>query len=152
MQPIRRMALLSVGAVCTAMVVGCAADYKWEFDPNRAIARARDDKKDLFLYFRNVFNPKCGDMERDVIMTPEVAKLFTKSVNGFIEFPWYQELAGNYGVTDVPSYVIIRPDGKRRVRTGFMPKEQFIAFAKSALSSGEAPATQKAPPPPPPKR
>lgn len=147
MQPNRRLALLIMGAVCSTTLVGCV-DYHWEFDPNRAITRAREEHKDLFLYFRNVFNPKCGDMERDVINTPEVAKLFQNSVNGFIEFPWYTDVAANYGITDVPSYVIIRPDGKRRVRTGYMPKDQFIAFAESALSSPDEAAPKKPPPPP----
>lgn len=143
----RRVTLFVLGGLCSTTLLGCV-DYRWEYDPNRAISRAREENKNLFLYFRNVFDPKCGAMEREVINTPEVAKLFQNSVNGFIEYPWFVELAGNYGITEVPSYVVIRADGKRRVRTGYMPKEQFIAFAQSALGSSEDPAARKPPPPP----
>ena len=137
----RYLLLPIVGAV--AVSAGCV-DYHWESDPNRAFTRARQENKDLFLYFRNGFSPQCGRMEREVLQRAEVAELFQNSVNCWIEFFWYQPLAQRYGLVEVPSYVIERSDGRRRVHTGFMPLEQFMAFARTALTPPPPTATGKA--------
>lgn len=137
-----------IGAVlCLACPLAGCIDYKWEYDANRAVARAREENKTLFIYFWLWVAPECGQMDRDVFPDPQVAKLFKDTVNCQLDLVWNREIAGKYGVTMAPSYVIVRPDGKRRTRTGFMPKEQFIAWAQSALGDEEA-----APAPPPPQK
>lgn len=132
------------GVVALAVAACGCVDYHWELDPHRAVARAQEERKDLFLYFRAAFSPQCGRMEREVLYTPEVVELFQNSVNCQLELFWFSNLAARYGVAGTPSYVIRRPDGRQQVRTGYLPKEHFIAFAKSALSPPPPPAPKKA--------
>jgi thioredoxin-related protein len=139
----RRCLPPAIGLLLCAAASGCV-DYHWEFDPRRAAARAQEEGKDLFIYFRSGFSFQCGQMEREVLLTPEVAELFQNSVNCQLEYFWFADVAAKYGVRDVPSYVIVRPDGKQWVRTGYMPREQFIAFAQAALGTLPPTSTRKA--------
>ncbi len=129
-------------AVCMsiAALTGCA-QYEWktEFAQYQAAEQeARRAGRPMFLFYKYWLDSDSNRMlSSEVLSDPEVTALFQDSINLLVEKdfgPQYAEYMNRYNVTTPPAAVIVRPDGSYRTRQGFVPKAEFIRWAREAMS------------------
>ena len=102
------------GCVCALLVLSTSVMAGgWEHDFESALSRAQDSQQPLLIHFHAGWCGPCRSMERNVLNTAEVlSKLSTNIVGVKVETDGRRELVRRYGITTLPSDVIIAPDGK----------------------------------------
>ena len=118
-----------------AAVTGCQ-EYNWRTDHIQAEQDAREQGKDLFVFYKHWLDRESNDMFNIELSDPAVKALFQDTINVLLEkgFPAWDEYAATYGVNSCPASILVRPDGKPRVQLGRISKEQFIEWVKEARS------------------
>jgi hypothetical protein len=124
-----------------ALASGCQS-YDWVVDYSQfsqAEERAREEDKSMFIFYKSWTDEASNRMlGSEVLSDSDVVGLFQDTINLLVEEaggPKYMAYMGKYGVTRYPASVIVNPDGTYHVRTGFIPKDEFIEFAKNALKT-----------------
>ena len=134
------------GALLCVLVLatGCQS-YEWVLDHSRfaqAEQRAREEDKHIFIFCKSWTDEASNRMlGNEVLSDPVVVSLFQDTINLLVEEaggPKYVAYMGKYGVSRCPASVVVAPDGTYQVRTGFVPKQEFIEFAKKALIASPA--------------
>ncbi len=142
-----RFRCIAAFCVSIAALTGCA-QYEWKTEYAQyqaAEQEARQGGRHMFVFYKYWLDSDSNRMlSNEVLSDPEVTGLFQNTINLLVEKdfgPQYAEYMNRYNVTTPPAAVIVRPDGSYRVRQGFVPKEEFIRWAREAMSS---PATAPA--------
>ncbi len=101
------------GYLCALLVVSASASGGgWEHDFETAWRRARDSEQPLLIHFYADWCGPCRNMERNVLNTAEVLSALTMNVVGVkVESDARRDLTQRYGITTLPSDVIIAPNG-----------------------------------------
>ncbi|HOA72782.1 MAG TPA: hypothetical protein PL151_17045 [Phycisphaerae bacterium] len=144
-----------VSVVACVWMVGCH-DYKWQWsfqspeDMQRIEEQARQQQKLVFIFYKWYLDSDANRMHGDVLADNEVGALFSDTVNLLIDKaagPNYERYLTKYGVTAPPACILIAPDGRYKVLTGYVPKERFIELVKAArrelLDNQQRPAPSK---------
>ena len=100
-------------------------------DFSAALARAKKEKKYVFIDFYATWCGPCKMMDRQVYTDSTVAKAAAKFVNRKVDAEKGEgiELAKRYGITAYPTMVIVDATGKEVNREqGFRPAVQFARF------------------------
>jgi hypothetical protein len=144
-----RRILAGLALLASVAVAGCE-DYRWQWsfqspDDLRLVEqRAREQHKVLFIFYKWYLDSDSNRMHGDVLADNEVGKLFKDTVNIIIDKasgPGYEHHLTRYGVHSPPAFIVVGPDGRYKVFSGYIPKERFIdliANAKTNLA-GSAP-------------
>ena len=113
-------------------------DYRWEADYERAFARAEQQNRSVFIFYKSVISADSNEMLASVLNRSDVAGLFDNSINCLLDwgYPPNRRLMVRYGVTNVPGIVIVNPDGTYHARQGRMTAAQIISFARGAIAQG----------------
>jgi hypothetical protein len=122
-------------AVGLAPALSGCHDYRWTADYQQAEQQARSQNKQLFIFYKWWLSDESNRMHGEVLADPQVGALFQDTVNVLLEkdsSPAYSRYMTKYGVTSPPAFVIVAPDGNYQYRTGFIPKDRFIEFVRSA--------------------
>lgn len=126
---------LSILLALLAPATGCM-QYNWRNDFEAAEQQARAEGRHLFVFYKwwpdSDSNRMLGD---EVLSAPEVVSLFQDTINVMVDRdfgPQFVAYVGKYGVTTVPSSIIVAPDGTYQVQRGFVPRDRFIEFATRA--------------------
>ena len=144
-------------ALLTAGSSGCFS-YNWRTtDPEYAAAERESSEKGryLFVFFKYWLDDDSNRMLSDeVLSNPKVEPLFRNTINLLVEKEGnpktWSDLSSRYQVTGVPTAVIVRPDGTYEKAAGFMPRDAFIEFVRSAMAPRDAaPRAAEAPSPSP---
>jgi thiol:disulfide interchange protein len=146
---------LFVSVVACVWIAGCQ-DYKWQWsfqspdDMQKLEEQARQQQKLVFIFYKWYLDSDANRMHGDVLADNQVGSLFSDSVNLLIDKaagPNYERYLTKYGVTAPPACILIAPDGRYKVLTGYVPKERFIEMVKSArgelLDNEQRPAPSK---------
>jgi hypothetical protein len=139
----KRRGLLSVGLIALAVVscLGGCQDYKWQWsfqspeDINRIAEQARQQNKLVFVFYKFYLDSDANRMHNDVLADNQVGSLFSDTINLLIDKaagPAYERFLTRYGVTAPPACILIAPDGRYKVFTGYIPKDRFIELIKDA--------------------
>ena len=113
------MRRLNVGtAVCVALVTAALsgsqleAAGKWETNFEAAQQKAKDAGKTLVIHFYADWCGPCRNMERDVLNAPEVSAALEDRVVGVkVNSDLRKDLVGRFGVTSLPTDIILSPTG-----------------------------------------
>lgn len=103
----------------------------WRTSLNEALARAAQSDKPILIDFTASWCPPCQVMKREVWPSPEVVSLVEK---GFvpvlldIDLPENQAVAQKYGVTSIPSIIVVDARGQVLRQAGFMTASEIRAF------------------------
>lgn len=142
-----RILLPSVLALSLMVAVGCQ-DYRWRWDYQTAEDQAREQGKDLFIFYKWWMSDDSNRMHGEVVASPEVGALLQDTVNLLLEkdsSTEYAQYMGKYGVSSTPAFVIVKPDGSYRVEIGYIPKDRFVEFIKKARAGSSASPPRSSP-------
>jgi len=126
--------------ILLAMLTGCA-DYRWHWDFNSASeletteAFAREQNKTLFIFYKWYLDSEANRMHGDVLADDKVGALFQDTINILIDKasgPAYERYVNRYGVTAPPACILVAPDGRYKVLSGFIPIDRFIPLVEKA--------------------
>lgn len=129
-----------VSVVACVWIAGCR-DYNWQWsfqspaDMQKLETEAHDQQKLVFIFYKWYLDSDANRMHGDVLADNEVGALFADSVNLLIDKaagPDYERYLTRYGVTAPPACVLVAPDGRYKVFTGYIPKDQFIPLVQAA--------------------
>lgn len=141
--------ILGVLAVVSAVVVATRVFQPKEVVPWRTglqdgMYEARRANKPVLLYFTADWCGPCQVMRRTTWTDQRVAKALEAYVPVKINFDQAGVVADVYGVTAVPSYTVVAPDGETVIKpttSGGMTAEQFLAWLTSAAPAQPAATT-----------
>lgn len=106
----------------------------WSHDYHAALEEARQQDKPVLLAFHASWCPPCKAMKQTTYRDPEVVEAAAAFVPIMIDSDAHRDLARQYDVQGLPTYVIIRPDGVRIATfAGYRPAADFVAQLDSAL-------------------
>ena len=114
-------------------------DYHWEGIYEDAVEKARRQNRELFIVYKWWLSPESTELLAVLQTRPEVARHFTETVNCLLD----QDYAPNrahvrkYGVTRVPSVILVHRDGTYHAHTGPMTADQIVRFVTSAKAPGK---------------
>lgn len=146
-QLLRPLLVLGVLLVVAASA-GCQ-DYRWQWsfnspqDLTKLEDRAREQGRMVFIFYKFYLDSDSNRMHSDVLADSKVGPLFKDTVNVIVDKasgPDYERHMTKYGVTAPPACVLIAPDGRYKVLTGYIAKDQFIELIRAAQSELSQPA------------
>lgn len=107
-------------------------EYEWITSSTVAFRLAREQGRRMFIFYKSVISPECNEVIWNVLNRPDVAEQFKDSVNCRLDWGYApnRKLMAQYGVTDVPGFLIINADGSYRARQGRLSAEELISFAR----------------------
>ncbi len=136
---------------CVLVLASGCHSYNWVLDYSQfaqAEQRAREKDKHMFVFYKCWTDEASNRMlGSEVLSDPDVESLFQDTINLLVEEaggPKYVAYMNKYGVSHCPASVIVAPDGTYQVRSGFVPKEEFVEFAKKTLNASSAKDKQRA--------
>jgi len=104
-----RLSLLLLIVAVGTVLSGCGS-IVWEFDYEKGISRASQVRRRALVQFYSSLDRDCLEMDRKVFMDQDVRLVMERFISIRLD-PWlHRELAKEWGVEEVPSFVIIRPD------------------------------------------
>ncbi len=109
-----------------------AVDYQWEGQYSQAAQKAKSSNRRVFIFYKAALNPDCNEILANVLSRQDVARCFLDSVNCLLDWGHApnRTLMESFGVTNVPAFVIINPDGTYRTLRGMVTAEQLIGFSR----------------------
>lgn len=111
----------------------------WAASFDAAMAKAAETGRPVFLAFEASWCGPCKMMDANVFSQQAAAKVLTGWVPVHIDVDENGKLAREYGVSGVPSFVALSPQGKVLARTeGYLPMEEFAAFIAQAEARQQA--------------
>lgn len=118
---------------------GCGPQWTYTFVEAEKLAR--DNEKPIFVFYRDPFDPKSGQMF-EMIRSPQAAELLKGMVCCTLvtEYNPNRRFVAQYGIQEAPAVVIVHPDGTYHSRPGIVDFEQFREFITQSKPPGAKPA------------
>jgi len=141
--------VLVVVAVGLAIVAGRnygkkqpeGAGIAWQKDYKAALALAQDQDKPLLLAFSAAWCPPCQQMKQTTFLDPKVLEISQKFIPIMIDPEKHRQLAQDYAIAYLPTYVILTPQGGRVDSFfGYVGAPDFAAKLNGALAKVNAAA------------
>lgn len=107
----------------------------WVEDYDAAMATAAETDQPVLLAFKASWCGPCKWMDAEVFTQEAAAKALSGWVPVHVDVDEQGAVAGKYGVSGVPTFVALSPEGKELNRTaGALDLQQFAAFLAMAES------------------
>ncbi|MBI4578713.1 MAG: hypothetical protein HY718_03370 [Planctomycetes bacterium] len=132
--------LIVVAALIGAVAAGCQ-DYKWQWSfespeqLQKTEKQALDEGKMVLLFYKWYLDSDANRMHGEVLADNRVGALFADTLNIVIDKsagPAYERYLAKYGVSSPPACILVAPDGRYKVFTGYIPAERFVELVKAA--------------------
>ena len=134
--------LVCLGLGLTWLVSGSAiaaepSAISWRADLRSAQAEARAQGRPIWLQFTGPWCPSCERMERDTFRQSRiVARARSRFIPVRLRSDVHEELVSRYGITGIPTTIIVQPNGQVIARNeGFLDGPAFASFLDSALAA-----------------
>ena len=120
-----------------------AIDYRWEGIYEDAVSKAQRQNRELFIVYKWWLSAESTDLLNICLTRPEVARHFTETVNCLLDMDYLPNRTHmrQYGVTKVPSVVLVHRDGTYHAHSGEMTAEQLIRFVSTSKPPGKTPGS-----------
>ncbi|HUT23135.1 MAG TPA: thioredoxin fold domain-containing protein [Sumerlaeia bacterium] len=113
----------------------------WRASPDAALLEARKAGKPVVLFFTRSWTPPCAAIRNEVLVEEEVRKQMRGVEAVEIDVDKEPGLAGEYKITELPTFVVLDTSGKEYDRfTGFLPPSAFLETLRAAVDRRQAPA------------
>ncbi|MFH0983838.1 MAG: hypothetical protein V2A79_20175 [Planctomycetota bacterium] len=115
------------------------SDYYWQGSYEEAVALAERQNRPLFIVYKWWLSAESTEL-LNRLSQPRVRSQFSEMVHCLLDWDYIPNrgFAAQYGVSKVPSMIIVRPDGTYHTLIGLPTVDQIVRFAASAHSPGRA--------------
>ncbi len=113
-------------------------DIKWRSDFKAALAESKATGKPLLLDFSASWCPPCQTMKHEVWLDKQVGGVVNASyIPVLVDLSsGGNEIADRYGVSSIPTVLVLDGSGNIRQRGSYMSRSAAIEFLKRAASQG----------------
>jgi hypothetical protein len=117
-----------------------AIDYHWENDYERAVRRAQQRNRELFIVYKSWASPESTELLARLMNRPEVALHFVETVNCILDdsFGANRSYLSRFGVDRVPAMVLVHRDGTYHTRIGPATPEEIVRFVVASRKAAGA--------------
>lgn len=124
-----RIGLLATGTFFSLFLgTGCGG-VQWQNSLEPAMQRARAMNQLILVQFRTMTDPTCADADQTVFSDAEVLKVLHNYQCVRLDYLLNKPLSDQWGVSVVPTYLTLRPDGALiDRRSGAITPDEFRAF------------------------
>lgn len=127
-----RILLVRLTLCLTMTLTGCGGIH-WRPDLGGALRQASRTNRLVVVAYWSAFDSQCRDMERDVFSLPEVHDSLAQTVPVRLASWSNRKFAETYGLSKVPSFVVLAPDGRMlRVVQGYVSEGRFRGMIAAA--------------------
>jgi len=127
MLSLRFRAAIVVCSLCAWVVTGCSVPLRMSI--GSALQEARRSNRIVLVEFWSVASPECLRMDAEVLTDPFVREDLKDFVRVRVDYLLNRKVAEVCGVTGVPGFAALRPDGTLIVsQTGPLDKDQMRRF------------------------
>lgn len=118
---------------------GCGPQWVYTFVEAEKLAR--DKEKPIFVFYRDPFDPKSGQMF-ETVQSPEAVALLQNMVTCTLvtEYNPNRRFMAQYNVIEAPAMTIIHPDGTYHSQNGTAGLAEIREFIQSSQPPGEKPS------------
>jgi hypothetical protein len=106
-----RLSVLTALTALTAMFAAGCNSVHWNYHYGLAMKDAQQQQRRAVVLFATGTNPDCREMDWKVFTDPKVREMMREFVPVRQDFFMNRREAEELGVTDVPTIVVVRPDG-----------------------------------------
>jgi thiol:disulfide interchange protein len=111
----------------------------WSQDYQATLDRSRAEGLPLLLRFTATWCGPCQQMERYVLPDPRVVQTVSRFAAVSIDVDAQPSLAQKYGVTAIPTFIVLSPTGAEVARLGpYDSPEAFVTALEQALGKLQA--------------
>jgi len=110
MRGLRTCVLVALAGLGTVMGTGCQS-VRWNYDYDLAMKTAAEQRRRAVVYFATGTHPECREMDWKVFTDARVREMMREFVPVRQDFLFHRPEADELGVTQVPTLVVVRPDG-----------------------------------------
>jgi len=131
-RPWRRRGLGVLAAAAALLATGCGG-VQWQSRLEPALQRAGRFNQLVLVQFRTWTDATCIEADNTVFANNDVIKALNEYQCVRLDYMLNASLADRWGVTVVPTYLVLRPDGSVvDRRSGQVAPDEFRAFLKWA--------------------
>jgi protein disulfide-isomerase len=139
MGKVRRGLIAFVGVLALQSAAAAQQTTHWETSIDTAKRMAAQSNRFVLIVFSAPWCTACRAMENDVLGDPAVvAALSASYVPAKLNVDYYRGTAGQYGVSILPTTVILAPGGRQEVLDvirGRLPADQFSARLNQVVAN-----------------
>ncbi len=107
---------------------------RWYPDLPQGQKIAQAEKRPMMLYFWDWLSRDRARVELGVFNQPQVIAALRRTVNVRLEVGWFRDLARQYDVRQLPTFILTDPEGVEIARlTGVPTPQDFAAWLDQAL-------------------
>lgn len=112
-----------------ALLAGGCGSVQWQDRVDPAVQRAQSLGQLVLVQFHTMTDGTCGDADRTVFTDPDVLKVLHNYQCVRLDYFVNRRLAESWGVSVVPTYLTLRPNGSLiDRRSGVLTPDEFRAF------------------------
>jgi hypothetical protein len=117
---------------CALLVSGCGG-IPWRYDVADGIRAAGQQRRRAAVYFCTGSSSECREMDFQVFRDPKVRELLREFIPVRQDLYLNRKMAEQLEVKEVPTFVVVRPDGSVAGRQGgkFTPESLRIFLIKN---------------------
>ena len=114
------------------MLSGCS-QIPWRPDLGGALRQASRTNRLVVVAYWSAFDSQCQEMDRDVFSIQEVRDSLAETIPVRLASWSNRKFAESYGITKVPSFVVLGPDGRLlRILQGYVSEGRFRGMIEAA--------------------
>ncbi|GJM26528.1 MAG: hypothetical protein DHS20C16_29430 [Phycisphaerae bacterium] len=119
--------------VCGLLILSGCSQIPWRPDLGGALRQASRTNRLVVVSYWSAFDSQCQEMERDVFSLQEVQDSLAETIPVRIASWADRKFAESYGITKVPSFVVLGPDGRvLRILQGYVSEGRFRGMVEAA--------------------
>ncbi len=119
--------------VCVLLMLSGCSRIPWRPDLGGALRQAARTNRLVVVAYWSDFDAQCQEMDRDVFSLQEVRDSLAETIPVRLASWANRKFADSYGITKVPSFVVMGPNGQvLRILQGYVSEGRFRGMIEAA--------------------